>query len=108
MRLKPDEAMDIRSYSGVVIRFWMYYETELGEDFVYFTVRGTDDVWYYLTNVTRWSGTNSRWRQYEMNLSDFGDVAPTNFLRIGFNFTSDMWNGGDGAFIDDIEVWGIE
>ena len=107
MRLKSDEAMDIRSYSDVVIRFWMYYETELDEDFVYLTVLGNDDSWYFV-DATKWSGTNGNWRQYEVHISDWGDVTPESFLRFGFEFTSDWATQLAGAYIDYIEVWGIE
>jgi len=108
MRLKSDEAVDIRSYSDVVIRFWMYYETEADNDFVYFTVLGNDDTWYFIEGVTDWSGTNGNWRQYEMHISDWGNDAPTNFLRFGFEFESDWSNRFAGAYLEDIEVWGVE
>ena len=107
MRLKSDEAIDIRSFSDVTIRFWMKYETEQGYDYVSFNVRGNDDVWYYIQS-TQWSGNDFVWRQYEVNLSDFGNVAPTSFLRIGFFFNSDISTGHRGAYIDEIEIWGIQ
>ena len=103
---KADEAVDIRSYSDVTIRFWMEYETEMTNDYVQFIVRGNDDRWYYIDSSI-WTGGDYTWRQYEVNLSDFGDVAPTNFLRIGYYFYSDISAGGRGVLIDDIEIWGI-
>jgi len=106
MRLKSDESIDIRSFSDVTIRFWMKYETEQDYDYVRFTIRGNDDVWYYM-ETTQWSGNDFTWRQYEVNLSDFSDVAPTSFLRIGFFFNSDISNSYRGAYIDEIEIWGI-
>ena len=106
MRLKSDESIDIRSFSDATIRFWMKYETEQDYDYVRFTIRGNDDVWYYMDS-TQWWGNDFSWRQYEVNLSDFRDVAPTSFLRIGFFFNSDINNGYRGAYIDEIEIWGI-
>lgn len=103
---KADEAVDIRLYSDVVIRFWMKYETEADYDFVRVIIKGNDDLWYY-GDATQWSGSSFTWRQYEVNLDDFGDVTPASFLRIGYRFLSDVNNGGEGAYIDDIEIWGI-
>ena len=103
---KADEAVDIRAYSDVIIRFWMKYETELDYDFVRINIRGNDDRWYY-SNATQWSGSDFTWKLYEVSLDDFGDVTPASFLRIGFRFLSDINNGGRGAYIDDVEIWGI-
>jgi hypothetical protein len=107
MYLRADMAIDIRPYSDVVIRFWMYYDTELENDYQRFLIRGNDDRWYYNSETTQWSGTNNGWRQYEVSLSDW-EHAPTSFLRIGYHFHSDFSVGGEGVFLDDIEVWGIE
>ncbi|MDP8239170.1 MAG: choice-of-anchor D domain-containing protein [Candidatus Hatepunaea meridiana] len=107
MHLKSDEAINISSFSDVTIRFWMKYRTESSLDYVRFKVRGNDDTWYYIEDRTQWSGDSYTWQQYEVNLSDFGNVAPTNFLRIGFFFNSDISDGFEGAFIDDIEIWGL-
>ncbi len=107
MRLRSDEAIDIRSFSDVTIRFWMAYETEQDYDYVRLLIRGNDDVWYYNSESYQWWGGDYTWRQYEMNLSDFNQ-APDSFLRIGFFFNSDISNGYRGVYIDDIEVWGIE
>ena len=103
---KADGAVYIRLYSDVVIRFWMKYETEADYDFVRVIIKGNDDLWYY-GDATQWSGSSFTWRQYEVNLDDFGDVTPASFLRIGYRFLSDVNNGGEGAYIDDIEIWGI-
>ena len=100
---KADEQVSISEYSDVTIRFWMKYDTENDVDFVKFVIRGNDDRWYSMS----WTGTSNTWQQYEVNLSAFGDVAPSNFLRIGYIFEADFSNGGEGAYIDDIEIWGI-
>ena len=107
MRLKVGEGVNVISFSDATIRFWMKYETETGPDHIRMTVCGNDYNWHYLPS-THWSGGNFTWHQYEVNLSDFGDVAPTILLWIGFSFTSDFSIGYRGAYIDDIEVWGIE
>ncbi|MBT7616266.1 MAG: BACON domain-containing protein [Calditrichaeota bacterium] len=107
MRLKPEEEMDVRQYSEVVIQFWMYYETQEDDDYVNFFVRGDDDNWYFKT-WTQWSGSNSSWMEYAVNLSDWGDIISEDFLRFGFGFTSNHSTQFAGAFIDGIEIWAIE
>ena len=100
---KADDQIDISSYSDVIVRFWMKYETETGNDFIRLLIRGNDDLWYPFS----WSGLNFTWRQWEVRLSDLGDAAPENYLRIGFLFEADFSNGGEGAYVDDVEIWGI-
>lgn len=98
-----DKQVNISDYSDVIIRFWMKYEMETGVDFFRFLIRGNDDQWYPFS----WSGDNFTWRQWEVKVSDLGEVAPANLLRIGFLFEADYNNGGEGVYIDDIEIWGI-
>jgi len=63
MRLREQEAINIRDYSDVTIKFWMAFDTETDTDFMRFLVQGNDNVWYYLED-TIWSGGDYTWRQY--------------------------------------------
>lgn len=108
MYQRSDDAVVISGYSEVVVRFWMKGETEDINDFVYLVVRGNDDNWHFRDEAA-WTGTGDfTWSMYDINLSMFGNDAPTNFLRIGFGFFADYSLQFRGVYIDDIEIWGIE
>ncbi|NQT34680.1 BACON domain-containing protein [bacterium] len=105
MQMKPENAVDIVDYSDVSVKFWMKYETEDSLDYVRFLPLGTDSTWSFNENLHQWSGSDFTWRQYEAPLSSF-QLAPSDSIRFAFFFNSDTANYYQGAFIDDIEVWG--
>ena len=105
MQLRPENAVEIRDYSDVIIRFQMKYETEDSLDYVRFLLLGTDSLWHHNENLHQWSGSDFGWRQYEIPISLF-QRAPSDSIRFAYFFSSDTANYYQGAFIDDIEVWG--
>ncbi len=107
MRLRPQEAVDIRNKENIVISFDMKYETEEGYDEIYFLVFSpSDDIWYYIGERTVWSGGDWEWDKYIISLDWWSeDHRPSTDLRIGYTFDSDISNARRGCLISNIEVW---
>ncbi len=96
---------DIRGRSDVDIRFQMRFQTESPQDYVRLCVFGADLNWYYLPEITEWSGDDYIWRKYIIPLNYFSR-PPHDFLLMAFKFNSDIMTSYKGAYIKDIEVWG--
>ncbi len=106
MRTWTNNAIDISNYSSVTISFWMKYETEDGSDndMVGLYIYGTDDTFHsYLGS--RWTDSNFEWNQYHIALTEF-DAYPSASLQFAFRFVTDVSVTAQGAYIEDIQIWG--
>jgi len=95
-------ALNCTGYTSVELRFWRNLGLFSG-DTASLQVSNNGSTW-----TTLWSSSSTicdgGWQQMIYNLSAVADNQPTVYIRWGMGPT-DIWLGGPGWNIDDIEIW---
>jgi hypothetical protein len=88
-------AVDLSGYSSVSLRYWYWLNSELNVDYlrVMYQSGGT---WYY---VDVHSGNSGGWQYSSVSI-------PTTATYVGFNFLSDYSITYEGAYVDDVTLFG--
>ena len=95
--------IDLSAHEEATLSFKLTYDTESGYDYLYVEARADEaSSWQRLAS---YDGTQASWSEEVLDLASFG-LAGSSALQVRFVLHSDGWVTRDGAYVDDVAIFG--
>jgi parallel beta-helix repeat protein len=104
---------DLSDATDAYVRFYLWYDTQAGHDFVGCTAAINEMGTYYYSDTSRFSGRDRSWRDCQLDLTNvhtLGNLCAhdgqpgRSQVWIAFVFQSDGSTAYEGAYLDDILI----